>query len=80
MVIQAELSIFPLGQPDLAPGIYQFLRKLERPGLELVIGPTSTVVYGPSALVFTGMQEAFEVVSEEVKSILIVKISSAPTH
>lgn len=80
MLVQAEISIYPLGQSDLAPKIYEFLRVLERPGVDMEIGPMSSVVSGSSDVVFKAIQEGFELVGEACKSVMVIKVSSAPAH
>ncbi len=46
MVIGAQVSLYPLGQPDLLPGIQDVWEALEEAGLQKEPGPMSTLVSG----------------------------------
>ena len=51
MIVQAEVSLYALGERDLAPAINTFLRRLDRPGLAIEIGRLSSLVTGENDLV-----------------------------
>jgi uncharacterized protein YqgV (UPF0045/DUF77 family) len=79
MNVQAELSLYALGQADLLPSIYEFVRRLERPGLHLETGRMSSLLTGESSLVFAALGEAYAAVADgEHKHVLVVKMVNDP--
>lgn len=74
MLVQAEVSLYALGEKDLAPFIYSFVRRLERPGLTIEPGPLSTLVAGESELVFQALREAYEELGLTGRRALVVKL------
>jgi uncharacterized protein YqgV (UPF0045/DUF77 family) len=77
MNIQAELTLYPLGEPDLLPAIEDFLEVLRKKGLNPRMGTMSTNVVGDSATLFSAIAEAFEKVAGSHRCVLIVKYSNA---
>lgn len=74
MKIQAEISVYPLGQHDLTAQIENFVRWLECPGLTLEIGPLSTLVTGESTVLFDALEQAYALIAENGRCVLLVKI------
>lgn len=74
MLVQAEVSLYPLGEKDLAPPIFTFVRRLEREGLSVEPGPMSTLVAGASADVFAALREAYEETCLTGRRVLVVKL------
>jgi len=77
MMVQAEVSIYPLRTAHLSGPINKFRSVLESQGIEARTGPLSTSLAGESQAVFTALQQAFEAVAEEGQLALIAKISNA---
>ncbi len=74
MLVQAEISLYPLGETDVGRTIYEFIHVLERPGLTLEPGPMSTLIAGESELVFTALREAYEHSVATGRKILVLKV------
>lgn len=74
MLVQAEVSLYPLGEKDLAPPIYTFVRRLEREGLRIEPGPMGTLVAGESELVFQALREAYEEAGRLGRRALVIKM------
>lgn len=80
MLIQAEISLYPLDTPDLAQSIYHFVQELEKENLEVEIGAMSTVIAGEDNVVFDALRRAYLEIGDETRAILVVKIYNGPTH
>lgn len=79
MKIQAEVSLYPLEVADVAPPIFLFVERLERPGLTIEIGPLSTRLTGEAELVFLALREAFTEAAGTQKCVLVTKMLGVPT-
>jgi len=77
VIVQAEVSLYPLGTTHLAASIDGFCRVLQARGLEVIGGPMSTRVVGESAAVFEALRVAFEQAARDRKVVLVVKVSNA---
>ncbi len=77
MIVQAEVSLYPLRRRDLAGAIHPFVNRLRESGLEATMGRMSTLVVGESADVFRALAEAYETAAAGGDAALIVKVSSA---
>jgi len=77
MKIQAEISLYPLRQSELAKPIRQFIELLENNKLKVEPGPMSTLVTGDSQVVFENLQKAFEQVAQEYEVVMTAKVSNA---
>jgi uncharacterized protein YqgV (UPF0045/DUF77 family) len=77
MIIQAEVSLYPLRTPDVSEAIDRFLDDLKEPHLEVTTGAMSTRVVGESKAIFQTMSRAFTGVSEDGQVVLVLKISNA---
>ncbi len=77
MIIQAEVSLYPLGEEDLSPRIEQFVGALEWSGLQVKTGAMSSIVTGECGDVFKALGEAYDNDSAKGPSVLSLKISNA---
>jgi len=77
MRVKAEVSIYPLRRNDLANPIQQFVDGLENNGLQVKIGPMSSLVAGESQVVFESLGEQFQQLAEQYEVVLTAKISNA---
>jgi uncharacterized protein YqgV (UPF0045/DUF77 family) len=77
MIVQAEISLYPLGEKELAAPIYTFVRRMERDGLKIEPGAMSTLVVGEDELVFTALREAYEETCRTGRRIMVVKLLNA---
>ena len=77
MKIQAEVSLYPLRQMDLAEPIQQFVESVRSNNLNVKAGSMSSVISGDSQAVFQALQKAFEQAAQKYEVVLTVKISNA---
>jgi uncharacterized protein YqgV (UPF0045/DUF77 family) len=77
MNIQAEVSLYPLRELSLSPGIDAFLEALRRPGITLRAGAMSTVIRGERQAVFEAVAAAFARAADQHQVVLTVKYSNA---
>ena len=77
MKVQAEVSLYPLRQKDLAEPIQRFVESLKRDELNVKTGSMSSVISGEESIVFQSLQDAFEQVAKNYEAVLNVKISNA---
>jgi uncharacterized protein YqgV (UPF0045/DUF77 family) len=75
--ISAQVSLYPLGQPDLGPTIEDFWRVLDEQGLEQERGAMSTLVWGDDEAVFAALQEGFRRAAERGGTVMVVTLSNA---
>ena len=76
-MIQAEISLYPLGGMRLSTRIKRFVASLERSGLTVEVGRMSTIISGESATVFRALQNAFESDAACGGTVMTVKVSNA---
>lgn len=77
MIVQAEVSLYPLRTPSLGEPIASFLERLESAGLEIEAGPMSSTVVGESGEVFAALADAFGHVARDCHVVLSAKVSNA---
>lgn len=75
--ISAQISLYPLGQSDLAPAIQAFVDTLHEYGLSYEVGSMSTVVWGDDQVVFAALQEAYRRAVTHGPAVLQVTLSNA---
>jgi uncharacterized protein YqgV (UPF0045/DUF77 family) len=75
--VQAEISLYPLGEPDLLPPIEEFLNVLKEEGLEPRTGSMSSIVVGESGALFPAIAKAFERIAVHHRCVLVLKYSNA---
>ena len=77
MGLTAQVSLYPLRQPELAPAIDEALEIFLQQGLEVTPGPMSSLVAGDSANVFRALQRAFQNAAEEGEVVMVTTFSNA---
>jgi uncharacterized protein YqgV (UPF0045/DUF77 family) len=77
MKVQAEVSLYPLRQIDLAEPIQQFVESLKNENLNVKTRSMSSVLLGDSKIIFQSLQKAFEQAAQKYEVVLTVKISNA---
>lgn len=77
MKIQAEVSLYPLRTPTLAPTLDLFLQRLGEKHISLTPGTMSSRVSGEAADVFNALSQAFTEAARQRDVVLIVKASNA---
>lgn len=77
MGISAQISLYPLGQSDLAAPIQAVLDALAAHGLPYRVGSMSTVTWGDDAVVFAALQEAFASATQHGGAVMAITVSNA---
>jgi hypothetical protein len=74
--IRAQVSLHPLPQEAVAPGICQVLEAFE--GCTTVVEPdaASSLLVGDDATIFAALQEAFCQAAEQGKVVMVVTLSN----
>ncbi|MBN2325680.1 MAG: thiamine-binding protein [Candidatus Omnitrophica bacterium] len=81
MNIQAEVSLYPLGNPEIGKTIDAFIDGLSHPGVTMQKGNMSTNLNGELPDVFAALRAAFEEIINDNAAVLVVKMSNAcPPH
>lgn len=76
MEVEAEVSLYPLGEPHLSHLIEAFVKVLEDHGCQAEVGRMSTIVKGESTDVFEALRVGYERACEEGGCVLIIKASN----
>ncbi len=77
MQVSAQVSVYPLGQVEIAPAVQAVWDALESFDLSYTAGAMSTVVEGTSEDVFAALRQAFEAVADTGATVMAVTVSSA---
>jgi len=76
MEVEAEVSLYPLGEPHLSNPIQAFVKVLRESGCAAETGPMSTLVKGDSKQVFDALRLGYDRACERGGVVLIVKASN----
>jgi uncharacterized protein YqgV (UPF0045/DUF77 family) len=77
MNVQAEISLYPLGEGELLSSIDEFVGILRAEGLNPSMGAMSTAVFGECKIVFDSIARAFEHTAGGRRCVLVAKYSNA---
>jgi len=77
MDVEAEVSLYPLGQKELAPGVNAFVEVLRTHGCQVKVGDMSSLVTGESEQVFGALRRAYDGAASQGGCVLIVKACNA---
>ena len=77
MIIQAEVSLYPLAETEYGDRIDNFIENLQNAGLEIEVGNMSSVITGECSDVFRVIGEIFEMDAEIGPTVLTLKASNA---
>jgi uncharacterized protein YqgV (UPF0045/DUF77 family) len=77
MKVQAEVSLYPLRQENLVGPVNRFCELLQKGGIEVHVGPMSSLITAESDVIFRSLKEAFEQLAKEYDVVLTAKISNA---
>jgi len=77
MTVSAQISVYPLRQPHLAPAVDAVLAELGARPLQVEPGAMSTLVSGETDTVFAALQAAFRRVAENGQVVMVVTLSNA---
>ena len=75
--ISAQLSVYPLRQTELTPGISAALDAISEHDVEKEIGTMSTMVWGDDEEVFKAILNAFRKASAVGKTTMVITVSNA---
>jgi tRNA-Thr(GGU) m(6)t(6)A37 methyltransferase TsaA len=75
--ITAQVSLYPLRQPALAPEIEEALEILRQHDLQVTSGTMSSLVAGDSADIFSALQRAFESAAKRGEVVMVTTVSNA---
>jgi tRNA-Thr(GGU) m(6)t(6)A37 methyltransferase TsaA len=75
--ITAQVSLYPLRQPALAPEIEEALEILRHHGLKVTPGPMSSLVAGESTDIFYALQRAFGSAAKRGEVVMVTTFSNA---
>jgi tRNA-Thr(GGU) m(6)t(6)A37 methyltransferase TsaA len=77
MHLTAQVSLYPLRDPELAPMIDQAIEIFRQHGLVVTPGPMSTLISGNAATVLEALKHAFEGVAEDGQVVIVATFSNA---
>lgn len=77
MVVQAEVSLYPLKTEDLNEAIGVFVSGLQSKPIQVTPGTMSTLVTGEMRETLTAICEAFTETAENHQVVLVLKASNA---
>ncbi len=73
MEVEAEVSVYPLGQKEISRGVKDFIAALREHDCQVEVGGMSTLLSGNSEEVFHALQEGYDRMAAEGGCVLIVK-------
>jgi uncharacterized protein YqgV (UPF0045/DUF77 family) len=74
--VSCQFAIYPLGVEPLGPAIDAAIDAVRSHGLQLTSGPMSSLVSGPSDVVFAALADGFEAAASQ-GCVLVATISNA---
>lgn len=77
MGISVQLSLYPLGQTDIAPAICSVLEVLAAHKLPYEVGSMSTLVWGDDETIFAALQETFAQATKHGPAVMVITVSNA---
>ena len=77
MIVQTEVSLYPLRTMNLHEPIEAFLDQLNSAPVEVHAGELSTIISGDLRETFETLAQSFARVAERYPVVLIVKVSNA---
>jgi uncharacterized protein YqgV (UPF0045/DUF77 family) len=73
----AQVSLYPLRQESIGPGIREAVRAFRHRGLNTHMGEMSTLVWGEERAVFEALREAFDQAGKHGDTVMVVTLSNA---
>ncbi|KPK21757.1 MAG: hypothetical protein AMJ76_01780 [Dehalococcoidia bacterium SM23_28_1] len=77
MDVAAQVSLYPLRQPQLSSAIEGALAVFREHQLQVTSGSMSTAVWGDYDRVFDALKQAFQVAAEQGETVMVVTLSNA---
>ncbi len=75
--LTAQVSLYPLRKPELAPAIDDAIEIFHQHALEVTPGSMSTLISGDAADVFKALQRAFEKTAKGGEVVMVTTFSNA---
>ena len=75
--ITAQVSLYPLGEPDLSPAIDAAIGEIGRQGVDYRTGEMSTVLWGDDEKVFPALLGAFREAASRGHVVMTITVSNA---
>ncbi|MGC8722147.1 MAG: YkoF family thiamine/hydroxymethylpyrimidine-binding protein [Caldisericaceae bacterium] len=77
MLIEAQFSLYPVRVEHISPYIDRAVEIIKSFGLEVKVGPMSSITYGESSTIFKAFDKIIEEFGGKVQFVLITTISNA---
>jgi uncharacterized protein YqgV (UPF0045/DUF77 family) len=77
MYVGAQVSLYPLGQEDLLPGIQDVWDSLGEAGLRVEPGAMSTLVYGEDGEILQALRQGFRRAAERGPAVMVITLTNA---
>ncbi|MDI7274938.1 MAG: YkoF family thiamine/hydroxymethylpyrimidine-binding protein [Anaerolineae bacterium] len=77
MSVTAQVSVYPLGQESFIPAIDAAIAALHESGLEVRVGPLSTLISGEEEAVFRALRQAFRVAAGHGATVMVATVTNA---
>jgi len=77
MLVTAQFSIYPLKVEEYGDYVYEAVRIVKSFGLDVQIGPTSSVTYGESETIFKAFNEVMKQFEGKIHFVFVITISNA---
>jgi uncharacterized protein YqgV (UPF0045/DUF77 family) len=77
ITLSAQVSVYPLRQPQLSPAIDETVRICRAHGLEVRAGPMSTLVTGADDEIFSALKQAMRSAAAQGDVVMVVTLSNA---
>jgi uncharacterized protein YqgV (UPF0045/DUF77 family) len=77
MIASAQISVYPLRQDHLGPGVEAVRAALVAHGLKPQVGPMSTTIFGEPVAIFAALSEAFDKAAGSGEVVMTITVSNA---
>lgn len=77
MLIEVQFSIYPVRVEHISPFIDKTVQIIQSFGLEVKVGPMSSITYGESSVIFKAFDKVIEEFGGKIQFVLITTISNA---
>ena len=77
MRASAQISVYPLRQEKLSPAIDAVRQALASEGIDVQVGPMSTLATGDVSRLFAALKRGFEAAASAAEVVMTVTVSNA---
>jgi quercetin dioxygenase-like cupin family protein len=75
--LTAQVSLYPLGKPSVAPTIDSAVEIWRTRGLDVEPGAMSTLIAGEDGVLWAGLRDAFAAAAAQGEAVMVVTVSNA---